>query len=294
VWLNHRVIQGLERLSPDNLAALAALEQAVVTADGGRLKLEWPVLESGERVEALLWWEGKQLVGFLGLYAFAPETLEMAGMVAPGWRRRRIGTALLQAALSRCRERGCGTPLLVVPRSSVPGRSLALQHGGALDHSEHALVLVGKPVDKPRGPQIILRRATPQDAVQVSRLLEAAFGHPAPGLSGRLVSDQERTLLIESAGSTVGTVRLTRHGDEAGIYGLAVDPAWQHQGIGRAVLRQVCEQLRQEGARQVGLEVAVDNERALGLYTSSGFTVVTTEDYYAISAEASRAYRKAI
>jgi ribosomal protein S18 acetylase RimI-like enzyme len=35
--------------------------------------------------------------------------------------------------------------------------------------------------------------------------------------------------------------------------------------------------------RRVGLEVAVENERALGLYTSIGFRPVTTEDYYALS-----------
>jgi len=31
------------------------------------------------------------------------------------------------------------------------------------------------------------------------------------------------------------------------------------------------------------LEVAVENEHALGLYTSLGFTRVTTEDYYAVT-----------
>ena len=47
-------------------------------------------------------------------------------------------------------------------------------------------------------------------------------------------------------------------------------------------LQAVRRDLRQAGARQVGLEVEVDNDRALGLYTSVGFTQVTTEDYYAL------------
>ncbi len=285
-WLTQRVLEGPKRLSRDALGAVAELEEAVVSADGGRLKLEWPALESGDRVEALLWLEGRQLAGFLGLYAFIPEPIEMVGMVAPGWRRRGIGTALLDAALSACRERECGTPLLVVPRSSVAGKSLALRHGGVLDHSEHALVLVGPPNHQPGGPRITLRPATGEDAAEVSRLLEAAFGLPAAGLSERLGSGQEPTLLVESGGATVGTVRLTRHGEEAGIYGLAVNPAWQRRGIGRAVLEQVCEQLRREGARRVGLEVAVDNERALRLYTSVGFRAITIEDYYAMPTKA--------
>jgi len=40
--------------------------------------------------------------------------------------------------------------------------------------------------------------------------------------------------------------------------------------------------LRAEGAQRIGLEVAVNNDRALGLYTSIGFTQATTEDYYAL------------
>jgi hypothetical protein len=40
-------------------------------ADGGRLKLEWEVLEArtGARVEDLLWWDHGHLCGFLGLYS---------------------------------------------------------------------------------------------------------------------------------------------------------------------------------------------------------------------------------
>ena len=276
------VLDGPERLSPDALEAVAQLEREVVTADGGRLKLEWPTLKSGDRVDPLLWWEEDRLVGFIGLYAFTPDVIELAGMVAPGWRRRGIGTALLQAALSGCQQHGCQKALLVVPRSSAAGKKLALRYAGEFVHSEHALVLAGAPHRQPSQTRISLRRATPEDAVEISRILETAFGRPAPGLSERLGQEQEGTLVVESGGSTVGTVRLTRHGEDAGIYGFAVDPVWQGQGIGRAVLRRACQQLRDEGARRIGLEVAVDNERALGLYTSIGFTAVTTEDYYAI------------
>ena len=57
------------------------------------------------------------------------------------------------------------------------------------------------------------------------------------------------------------------------------DPAYHPGGSG---LRRACEQLRAEGARRIGLEVAVENDRALSLYTSVGFAPVTTEDYFAL------------
>lgn len=276
-------------LTPYALRALAELEQRTLAVDGGRLKLEWGVLNSraGHHVEDVLWWDGGRLVGFLGLYAFGPPTVELAGMVDPAGRRRGIATAMLDAALPVCRDRGYAKALLVIPRSSAAGASFALRRGAALEHSEHALVLVGEPADGPSDPRLTLRPATLLDAPELSRLLKVAFGGPPADVAQRLtdgaaVDGSERTLLAEVAGSAVATVRLTRDGDTAGVYGLAVDPSRQGRGVGRDLLCRVCRQLIEDGARRVCLEVAVDNERALGLYTSLGFARATTEDYYAL------------
>jgi ribosomal protein S18 acetylase RimI-like enzyme len=264
--------------------AVADLERVVVDADGGRLKLEWGVLRarSGDQVTDLLWWEGEQLQGFLGLYTFG-SSLEVAGMVAPNVRRRGIATTLLDAALPLCRARGYQQALLVVPRSSAAGKALAVHRGAVLDHSEHALVLLTEPNGAVSDPRISLRKAGPADGTVVSGLLEAGFGRPVPDLAQQLASEQEQTLLVELDGSAVGTLRLTRQGDDAGVYGFVVDPAWQGRGFGRDVLRRVCQRLHAQGAQRIGLEVAVDNDRALGLYTSIGFTEVTTEDYYTLA-----------
>lgn len=93
---------------------------------------------------------------------------------------------------------------------------------------------------------------------------------------------RERTVIVELSGSPVGTLRLRRDGSDARIYGFVIDPALQGRGIGRAALSQTCQQLRADGARRIGLEVDVENDRALTLYTSVGFTPFTTEDYFAL------------
>jgi ribosomal protein S18 acetylase RimI-like enzyme len=77
-------------------------------------------------------------------------------------------------------------------------------------------------------------------------------------------------------------LRLSGAVERTAIFGFAVDPARQGQGIGRAVLQRVCAQLRSEGVRQVTLEVEVDNDAALGLYTSVGFEQQVTEDYFRV------------
>lgn len=277
----------LERLrswTPPALEALAALESRVVRADGGRLKLEWGTLRSrsGEVTRDLLWWDGDCLLGFLGIYSFG-STPELVGMVDPAARRQGIGTALLDAALALLREADTESALLVTSgRSPGGGRELALRYGGTPDHSEHALVLDQEPADGQSDPRMTLRRATPGDADEIGRLLRAAFGWAPHNLPEALAADDEPTTLVAFDGVAVGTLRITRDGKVGGVYGLAVDPQWQGRGIGRDVLRRVCRQLRADGAARVALEVAVDNEHALGLYTSLGFVPVATEDYYCI------------
>jgi ribosomal protein S18 acetylase RimI-like enzyme len=270
-------------LTDRELDAIGELERQVVARDGGRLKLAWNHLRSrsGDQVEDLLWWEDDRLLGFLGLYSFATP-IELTGMVAPDARRRRIASALLDAALPLCRARGEERALLVVPRSSPGGRALALGRGGTSDHSEHALVLAGDPAGSKRAAGVSLRPAGPQDGAFIASLLTAGFRLPAAETADMVRSSRGRTWLIEHDGDPVGTLMVSPHDGGAGIYGFVIDPARQGRGLGREALRLMCVRLRQDGAERIELDVEVENERALTLYTTIGFTSVITEDYYSL------------
>jgi ribosomal protein S18 acetylase RimI-like enzyme len=283
------VLHLLPALPPAFRSSVKDLEDRVVAADGGRLKLEWGVLDSWaadgrQEPRVAVFEEDGRVLGFAGRYAFGNGgTAEVAGMVDPSARRRGVGSRILDRVLRDCADRGFGEVLLVTPRNGAGGAQFARAHGGRLEHSEHALVLRRDPTPGRCDPAITLRRAGPDDAALIGRLLDAAFHFPPTDLEALLALPEERTMLISYTGEPVGTVRLTRGPDTGGIYGFAVDPAWQGRGIGRDVLRRCCLLLREEGARTVGLEVAVDNERALGLYTSVGFEPVLTEDYYTLT-----------
>jgi ribosomal-protein-alanine N-acetyltransferase len=58
---------------------------------------------------------------------------------------------------------------------------------------------------------------------------------------------------------------------EAEVLTLAVAPPCRRQGIGRALLADLCERAWRAGARSIGLEVAADNAPARLLYESCGF-----------------------
>jgi len=280
------VIEPARGLSPDQLDAIAGLEARVVAHDGGRLKLEWGRLRrrAGELAEDVLAWEDETLVGFVGLYGPGAPQIELAGMVDPGHRRRGIGGELLTAALTLSAAAGAREPLLIVPRESVGGRALADRHRATFDHSEHALVLDGEPTDGPSDPRLQMRPAERRDVSAIMALMSSGFGFAPPDTAERLVEEGVRSYVFEREERVIATLRVNIEDDTAGVYGFAVDPEWRGRGIGRDALRRTCRELRERGVRTVGLEVAVENDRALHLYTSLGFQPVITEDYWAISA----------
>jgi ribosomal-protein-alanine N-acetyltransferase len=57
------------------------------------------------------------------------------------------------------------------------------------------------------------------------------------------------------------------------VHTIGVDPAHQHRGIGRTLLRGLLA-AADEVSATVYLEVRTDNDAARALYTSEGFTVV--------------------
>jgi ribosomal protein S18 acetylase RimI-like enzyme len=277
------VLEELRGISAENRSAIADLERRVVEHDGGRLKLEWGSLDarSGEQVDDLLWRAGDKVVGFLGLYGFGYPTLEVAGMVDPEYRRQGIGSVLLAAGLAAVDGRGYTRALLVVPRSTPAGAAFARARGGVLEHSEHFLALTTAPAARPPDPALTLRPTEPSDVAEVVRILEAGFGWTPPADSVLAQTERsERSLVAERGGAIVATLRTVRTETGGAIYGLAVDPPLQGQGIGRDLLTRVCQQLQADEAEEVTLEVAVDNDRAIDLYYSVGFEQRTSEDYY--------------
>jgi len=70
----------------------------------------------------------------------------------------------------------------------------------------------------------------------------------------------------------VGYAGLWFDGEVTQVMTIGVDPAYQRHQIGRALLQALIERSEQLGAESIFLEVAVDNEPAIYLYRSLGFT----------------------
>ncbi len=142
---------------------------------------------------------------------------------------------------------------------------------------------LARPEDHPRVRSLLIEAFTP---ISWMRRADESFG-PFNGLDwrerfGRRVDPQlERGVVLlgeDESGAIVAAS--TGSYDAASGTGvvdfLAVDPAHQAQGRGRAMLDAMLRHLATLGATTATLECLSDNEVALGLYRSQGWTEIAT------------------
>ena len=130
-----------------------------------------------------------------------------------------------------------------------------------------------------------VRSARAEDEASLSRIDAATWTTevspgPAPVGEGFFErNDPADVLVAEVHGQVAGyaTVRqwsrIPSHAHVLEINGLAVDPAHQGQGLGRALVAACVAQARRRGARKLTLRVLGGNNRARRLYESCGFHI---------------------
>lgn len=107
--------------------------------------------------------------------------------------------------------------------------------------------------------------------------------HIIPWSKGTLLNNQgERYLNLKllEQGKIVGFVICNVVLDEATLFNIAVDPAEQGRGYGKALLQGLITELSQKDVITLWLEVRESNIKAQQLYTQLGFNEVTVRKHY--------------
>lgn len=143
--------------------------------------------------------------------------------------------------------------------------------------AEHLHLLSHGLRDLPAVPlEAALRRARRADRPAVLAVDGRAFAPfwrvEAGGLDDALTATPRRRFRVATRGETVVGYAVTgRAGSRGFLQRLAVDPASQRRGVGRALVLDALHWLRQRGARRAVVNTPLGNEAALTLYTSVGF-----------------------
>lgn len=285
-----------EHLTPQDVEAVQTLADECRQAEAVALKLELEyklgrattqTLARSTALNEFFYFADARLVGYAGICRFGHGPLEVNGMVHPAYRRQGVFSQLWR--LVRSEGERSGSLLLLSDRSSQAGAAFCQAVGAQYAHSEYEMVWQPAAGWMSAPAAVTLRPALNADAAEIARQNALFFGEEHSDSAGAETvtvwpeEEAQRGMYIylaEHNGHIVGKVNVQKVDGVGGIYGLGVLPEWRGQGLGRAILQQAIGQLRTGEIKEIMLQVAVDNARALSLYTSCGFVTTSTMDYF--------------
>lgn len=118
-----------------------------------------------------------------------------------------------------------------------------------------------------------IRRAGPADAGLLARLHAASFteGWDAPSIATLLAGPGGFGLVAGAPDAEQGFAILQSVPPESELLSVGVLPSARRLGVAREVLRHAAAELLRVGSEVMFLDVAANNDAAIGLYRSLGF-----------------------
>jgi mycothiol synthase len=223
-----------------------------------------------------------------GFALLRDDTLDLA--VRPDARGRGIGTALARAALDVAGPDVHAWSHVAHPAAAA----LAARLGLVADRELWVMERASGPVEVPAVEGVAIRGYRDSDAGEVLRVNAEAFAHhreqgsmDAANLAERMAEPWfvPAGLLVADSGGPDGTLLAfhwtKQHSPDLGeVYVVAVDPAAQGRGLGRAVTAAGLEHLAGLGVRRIILYVESDNAAAIATYSRLGFSHTETHVQY--------------
>lgn len=122
----------------------------------------------------------------------------------------------------------------------------------------------------------------PSHVAQVAALERVCFTDPwsEASVAGELANELSLWLVAVEGETVLGYVGSQTVLDSTDILNVAVSPDHRGCDIGRALLTELEQRLRQQGVTEVLLEVRPSNAPAIALYTSLGFVQVGRRPNY--------------
>ena len=242
-------------------------------------------------ISEFLYYENGILAGYLGLCNFGGATVEVSGMVHPKFRRKGIFKKLYLIAKEEWQRTSASEVLVLCDHTSTLGLDFINSIGAEYAYAEYKMCLNKKVLEVTHDYAIKLRLATSEDAAEIERQTSIYFGASVEEDDDK--EDIEKSsiqldnsfinYLAELKGEIIGKIHISITDNEGFIYGFGVLPDFRGKGYGREILSSTLNILKEKDVDNIFLEVATQNNNALGLYESCGFEEISVMDYYVIS-----------
>jgi ribosomal-protein-alanine N-acetyltransferase len=125
----------------------------------------------------------------------------------------------------------------------------------------------------------MIRAAVLAEVDAIAVIERGCFGSEAwsEDLVTAAIEGDRNTVLIDNL-DAYGAIAVA--GDVADLERIAVMPSRRRHGVARQLLDALCAAARAQGATRMLLEVAADNDAALGFYEAYGFTTISRRAGY--------------
>ncbi|MCY9733967.1 GNAT family N-acetyltransferase [Paenibacillus alvei] len=296
--MNFTGLRTYTQMNDEQLKGLRRLEGICNEHDQIFLKLNWDMLtaRTDNLANDYVYTANGEIVGFLGIFQFSPSEVEISGMVHPKYRRQGIFSQLVKEAKQECRKRRVEKLIFICARSAQSGKGFLESIGSKYSFAEYWMKLDGgKELNSDFAACSAPLRLRSAEADDVDMLIkvnmdgfdlkeEEARGY----VEGTLSSSVDRIHVIEiqqdnGEGLPIGKIHVMQEEGNAFLFGFSILSEHRGKGYGRWVLESMIRHIREhQPSAMIELEVAVENDRALGLYTSCGFQVRNVNDYYVL------------
>ena len=284
-------------LNETQYSQIRQLEAQCNQFDGLAMKLNLNTLRHrpDDEVNDFLFYNGAHLVGFMALYIFNAQEVEISAMTHPDYRRQGIFSRLLAAAREEVQRRKVPDFLFICERASAAAQPVMQAIGAEYEFSEYKMVL--QEAKQPAGliEALELRPASARDLDDLIEMDAISFGIERDGVKKRMVrdlADPNRRIWVASLdGVNIGKINISATEAETFITAFSVLPDYRGQGYGKTILSRLVETLSVEQHQVITLEVETKNDNALSIYINSGFEVTTAYDYYRLPTSNASALR---
>ncbi len=129
---------------------------------------------------------------------------------------------------------------------------------------------------------IVIRKATNGDIEQICRLECMFFSQDInpEEIEGKINLNDAYYFVAETEEKIVGYLLAKAVIDEVDLWYIAVDPDYQHQGIGNQLMKKFIENMEDKKIQKITLEVRRSNQIAISLYKKYDFKEISVRKNY--------------
>lgn len=231
-----------------------------------------------------LYYHKKQLVAFIGIYFFYEDACEMTLMVHPKWRGKGLARELIQQMMPILLAYGMKELIFTSPDSFQ--ESWKKDTRFVYDHSEYKMSLDLRRWKLPLHIEtpLSIKKSSLDDIPILHHIDKSSFARCHPENEHRLtnmLSDDNYVIFLGYLDDKpIGKSHIHWQNREAVFSDIAVLPEHQHKGYGKTLILYCLQEAKKKNCKRAILDVETHNKRALTLYTSLGFSLYNSCDYW--------------